>query len=53
MKLLSHLYSQVPLRVEVYGIEKNIFRLKINEETPLKPRYEVPDVITSKLGTVR
>ncbi|KAH0514571.1 Neutral alpha-glucosidase C [Microtus ochrogaster] len=45
--------TKVPLRVEVYGIEKNIFRLKINEETPLKPRYEVPDVITSKLGTVR
>ncbi|XP_049988705.1 neutral alpha-glucosidase C [Alexandromys fortis] len=45
--------TKVPLRVEVYGIEKNIFRLKINEETPLKPRYEVPDVITSKLETVR
>lgn len=45
--------TKTPLLAEVYGIEKNIFRLKINEETPLKPRYEVPDVITSKLGTVR
>uniref|UniRef100_A0A8C9HJ39 Glycoside hydrolase family 31 N-terminal domain-containing protein n=1 Tax=Piliocolobus tephrosceles TaxID=591936 RepID=A0A8C9HJ39_9PRIM len=31
----------------------NIFRLKINEETPLKPRFEVPDVLTSKPSTVR
>ena len=53
MKLISHLYSQIPLEAEVYGIEKDIFRLKINEETPLKPRYEVPDVVSSKLGTVR
>lgn len=45
--------TKIPLVVEVYGIEKDIFRLKINEETPLKPRYEVPDVVNSKLGTVR
>ncbi|XP_045627336.1 neutral alpha-glucosidase C isoform X1 [Ursus americanus] len=45
--------TKVPLLVEVYGIEGNIFRLKINEETPLKPRYEVPDVLTSKPSTVR
>ncbi|KAM5240873.1 neutral alpha-glucosidase C isoform 4-T5 [Hipposideros larvatus] len=44
---------KVPLLAEVYGIEGNIFRLKINEETPLKPRYEVPDVLTSKPSTVR
>ncbi|XP_069861985.1 neutral alpha-glucosidase C isoform X3 [Dipodomys merriami] len=45
--------TKIPLLAEVYGIERNIFRLKINEETPLKPRYEVPDVLTSKLNTVR
>ncbi|XP_012865729.1 PREDICTED: neutral alpha-glucosidase C isoform X2 [Dipodomys ordii] len=45
--------TKIPLLAEVYGIERNIFRLKINEETPLKPRYEVPDVLTSKLSTVR
>lgn len=45
--------TKIPLVAEVYGIEKDIFRLKINEETPLKPRYEVPDVVNSKLGTVR
>ncbi|XP_039088662.1 neutral alpha-glucosidase C isoform X3 [Hyaena hyaena] len=45
--------TKVPLLAEVYGIEGNIFRLKINEATPLTPRYEVPDVITSKLSTLR
>uniref|UniRef100_A0A671DK19 Glucosidase alpha, neutral C n=1 Tax=Rhinolophus ferrumequinum TaxID=59479 RepID=A0A671DK19_RHIFE len=45
--------TTVPLLAEVYGIEGNIFRLKINEETPLKPRYEVPDVLISKPSTVR
>ncbi|XP_020762445.2 neutral alpha-glucosidase C isoform X2 [Odocoileus virginianus] len=45
--------AKVPLLAEVCGIEGNIFRLKINEEIPLKPRYEVPDVLTSKLTTVR
>ncbi|XP_004400449.1 PREDICTED: neutral alpha-glucosidase C [Odobenus rosmarus divergens] len=45
--------TKVSLLAEVYGIEGNIFRLKINEETPLKPRYEVPDVLTSKPSTVR
>ncbi|KAM4829654.1 neutral alpha-glucosidase C isoform 3-T3 [Thomomys bottae] len=45
--------TKIPLLAEVYGIERNIFRLKINEETPLKPRYEVPDVLTCKPNTVR
>ncbi|XP_041602470.1 neutral alpha-glucosidase C isoform X4 [Vulpes lagopus] len=45
--------TKVPLLAEVYGIEGNIFRLKINEETPLKSRYEVPDVLTIKPSTVR
>ncbi|XP_021796159.1 neutral alpha-glucosidase C isoform X5 [Papio anubis] len=45
--------EQVTLLAEIYGIEGNIFRLKINEETPLKPRFEVPDVLTSKPSTVR
>ncbi|KAM4829657.1 neutral alpha-glucosidase C isoform 5-T6 [Thomomys bottae] len=44
--------TKIPLLAEVYGIERNIFRLKINEETPLKPRYEVPDVLTCKPNTV-
>uniref|UniRef100_A0A452FV71 Glucosidase alpha, neutral C n=1 Tax=Capra hircus TaxID=9925 RepID=A0A452FV71_CAPHI len=30
--------AKVPLLAEVFGIEGDIFRLKINEEIPLKPR---------------
>ncbi|XP_004623565.1 neutral alpha-glucosidase C [Octodon degus] len=45
--------TKLPLLAEVYGIERNILRLKINEKTPLKPRYEVSDVLISKLNTVR
>lgn len=36
---------KIPLLVEIYEIEGNIFRFKINEIKPLKPRYEVPDVL--------
>ena len=53
MELISCMCFQVPLLAEVFGIEGDIFRLKINEEIPLKPRYEVTDVLTSKLTTVR
>uniref|UniRef100_A0A670HYI4 Glucosidase alpha, neutral C n=1 Tax=Podarcis muralis TaxID=64176 RepID=A0A670HYI4_PODMU len=36
----------LPLQqVEISEIEGNIFRLKINEKVPFKPRYEVPDVL--------
>uniref|UniRef100_G3SUA1 Glucosidase alpha, neutral C n=1 Tax=Loxodonta africana TaxID=9785 RepID=G3SUA1_LOXAF len=45
--------TKIPLLAEVYGLEGNIFRLKINEESPLKPRYEVPSVLTSKPSFVR
>ncbi|XP_042639632.1 neutral alpha-glucosidase C [Orycteropus afer afer] len=45
--------TKIPLKAEVYGLEGNIFRLKINEEAPLKPRYEVPDVLTSTPSTIR
>uniref|UniRef100_A0A8D2JEM3 Glycoside hydrolase family 31 N-terminal domain-containing protein n=1 Tax=Varanus komodoensis TaxID=61221 RepID=A0A8D2JEM3_VARKO len=37
--------DKASLSVEIYEIEGNIFRVKINEITPLKPRYEVPDVL--------
>uniref|UniRef100_A0A7N4PQC0 Glucosidase alpha, neutral C n=1 Tax=Sarcophilus harrisii TaxID=9305 RepID=A0A7N4PQC0_SARHA len=45
--------SQVPLLAEVYGIEGNIFRFKISEIAPLKPRYEVSDVLIQKPVTKR
>lgn len=37
--------SQVRLLLELYRLQGNITRVKINELKPLKPRYEVPDVL--------
>uniref|UniRef100_A0A8C3HFX0 Glucosidase alpha, neutral C n=1 Tax=Chrysemys picta bellii TaxID=8478 RepID=A0A8C3HFX0_CHRPI len=51
--LYLFVYSQVPLLVEIYAIEGNIFRLKINEVSPLKSRYEVPDVLIKEPTTQR
>ncbi|XP_034273663.1 neutral alpha-glucosidase C isoform X3 [Pantherophis guttatus] len=45
--------SKVTLSVEMYEIEGNIFRLKINEVNPLKPRYEVPDVLIQEPASLR
>uniref|UniRef100_G3VWT3 Glucosidase alpha, neutral C n=1 Tax=Sarcophilus harrisii TaxID=9305 RepID=G3VWT3_SARHA len=45
--------GKVPLLAEVYGIEGNIFRFKISEIAPLKPRYEVSDVLIQKPVTKR
>uniref|UniRef100_A0A8C3HFX7 Glucosidase alpha, neutral C n=1 Tax=Chrysemys picta bellii TaxID=8478 RepID=A0A8C3HFX7_CHRPI len=45
--------NKVPLLVEIYAIEGNIFRLKINEVSPLKSRYEVPDVLIKEPTTQR
>uniref|UniRef100_A0A8C9L249 Glycoside hydrolase family 31 N-terminal domain-containing protein n=1 Tax=Pavo cristatus TaxID=9049 RepID=A0A8C9L249_PAVCR len=36
---------------EIYEIEGNIFRLKINEAAPLRARYEVPDVLIKEPTT--
>ncbi|XP_032084957.1 neutral alpha-glucosidase C isoform X2 [Thamnophis elegans] len=45
--------NKVTLSVEMYEIEGNIFRLKINEVIPLKPRYEVPDVLIKEPASLR
>uniref|UniRef100_A0ABM5F4K0 Neutral alpha-glucosidase AB isoform X1 n=1 Tax=Pogona vitticeps TaxID=103695 RepID=A0ABM5F4K0_9SAUR len=37
--------NKVPLLLEVYGLKGNMTRIRINELNPLKPRYEVPDVL--------
>ncbi|KAM4722522.1 neutral alpha-glucosidase AB isoform 4-T4 [Rhinophrynus dorsalis] len=42
--------TQVSLLLEVFGLDGNMTRIKINEINPLKPRYEVPDVL---VGTPR
>ncbi|XP_015275543.1 PREDICTED: neutral alpha-glucosidase C [Gekko japonicus] len=44
---------KVPLLVEIYEIEGSIFRLKVNEVAPLKPRYQVPDVLIKEPVSLR
>uniref|UniRef100_A0A673L8T6 Neutral alpha-glucosidase AB-like n=1 Tax=Sinocyclocheilus rhinocerous TaxID=307959 RepID=A0A673L8T6_9TELE len=39
--------NKVRLLLELYRLQGNITRVKINELKPLKPRYEVPDVLLS------
>lgn len=36
---------QVRLLLELYRLQGNMTRVKINELKPLKPRFEVPDVL--------
>lgn len=33
------------LKLELYALQNHMVRMKINEVSPLKPRYEVPDVL--------
>ncbi|MEQ2250089.1 hypothetical protein ILYODFUR_036264 [Ilyodon furcidens] len=42
---LNELLYMVRLLLELYRLQGNITRVKINELKPLKPRYEVPDVL--------
>ncbi|KAG9346503.1 hypothetical protein JZ751_006814 [Albula glossodonta] len=37
--------NKVRLLLELYRLQGNMTRVKINELKPLKPRYEVPDVL--------
>ena len=41
MQLLNT-QNNVALKLGLYGLEDNTIRLKINEATLLKPRYEIP-----------
>lgn len=36
-------------KLEIYMLLDNTIRLKINELNPLKPRYEVKDVVVKEL----
>ncbi|XP_026579889.1 neutral alpha-glucosidase AB-like, partial [Pseudonaja textilis] len=45
--------NKVPLLLEFYGLKGNMTRLRINELTPLKPRYEVHDVLIQDPPTSR
>lgn len=43
--------NNVKLHLELYALEENMARLKINELEPIKPRYEIPkgDVVTEPI----
>ncbi|XP_054648426.1 neutral alpha-glucosidase AB isoform X2 [Dunckerocampus dactyliophorus] len=43
--------NKVRLLLELYRLQGNITRVKINELKPLKPRYEVPDVLVREPPT--
>ncbi|XP_053224260.1 neutral alpha-glucosidase AB isoform X1 [Podarcis raffonei] len=45
--------NKVPLLLELYGLKGNMTRIRINELNPLKPRYEVPDVLVQDPPTTR
>lgn len=42
---------QVRLLLELYRLQGNMTRVKINELKPLKPRFEVPDVLIKEPTT--
>ncbi|PIO24695.1 hypothetical protein AB205_0157800, partial [Aquarana catesbeiana] len=50
---IIHQRTKVPLQLQVIAVEGNIVRLKIKELSPLKPRYEVPDVLVKEPTTER
>ncbi|NXU81320.1 GANC glucosidase, partial [Oreotrochilus melanogaster] len=50
---IIHEENQVLLQVEIFEIEGNIFRLKIDEAAPLRSRYKVPDVLIKEPTTQR
>uniref|UniRef100_UPI00398F50E8 neutral alpha-glucosidase C-like isoform X2 n=1 Tax=Pristiophorus japonicus TaxID=55135 RepID=UPI00398F50E8 len=45
--------NKVPLSLEVFALKDHVIRIKVNELMPLKPRYEVPDVIINEPDTQR
>lgn len=47
----SVLVRQVRLLLELYRLQGNMTRVKINELKPLKPRFEVPDVLIKEPST--
>ncbi|XP_043113928.1 neutral alpha-glucosidase AB-like isoform X2 [Puntigrus tetrazona] len=43
--------NKVHLLLELYRLQGNMTRVKINELKPLKPRFEVPDVLIAEPPT--
>ncbi|XP_072284039.1 neutral alpha-glucosidase C isoform X2 [Pyxicephalus adspersus] len=50
---IFHQETKVPLQLQLIAVKGNMFRLKIKEISPLKPRYEVPDVLVTEPATER
>uniref|UniRef100_A0A8C1YV46 Neutral alpha-glucosidase AB n=1 Tax=Cyprinus carpio TaxID=7962 RepID=A0A8C1YV46_CYPCA len=46
VQLGMHVKNPVHLLLELYRLQGNMTRVKINELKPLKPRFEVPDVLS-------
>lgn len=42
------LFFQVPLLLELWGLQGNVTRIRIKELNPLRPRFEVPDVLVAE-----
>uniref|UniRef100_A0A8C1QKY6 Glucosidase, alpha; neutral AB n=1 Tax=Cyprinus carpio TaxID=7962 RepID=A0A8C1QKY6_CYPCA len=51
VQLGLHVKSPVHLLLELYRLQGNMTRVKINELKPLKPRFEVPDVLIAEPPT--
>lgn len=41
------------LSLEVFGLEDRMVRFKVNELSPIRPRYEVPDVLVVEPTPIR
>uniref|UniRef100_A0A8C1KIN2 Neutral alpha-glucosidase AB n=1 Tax=Cyprinus carpio TaxID=7962 RepID=A0A8C1KIN2_CYPCA len=52
VQLGLHVKSPVHLLLELYRLQGNMTRVKINELKPLKPRFEVPDVTVKHILSV-
>uniref|UniRef100_A0A672N4B0 Neutral alpha-glucosidase AB n=1 Tax=Sinocyclocheilus grahami TaxID=75366 RepID=A0A672N4B0_SINGR len=51
VQLGLHVKNTVHLLLELYRLQGNMTRVKINELKPLKPRFEVPDVLIAEPPT--
>ena len=43
----------VVLKADITSLQGNMFRVRVNEKTPMRPRYEVEGVLVSEPHTER
>jgi len=48
LKLINSVKSHVKLQLEIFALEQNSLRVKINEIDPIRKRYEVENVLVSQ-----